>query len=77
MTVADCLQEYQTLGKLVFGKPRFFTQLRFKVGKRPKFRESNLKKVFQEVTNRRCEKREFHDGVVTFHMKDWEGLCQT
>jgi hypothetical protein len=82
MTVADCLREYEILGRLVFGSPRIVTQLRFGVVsfgavKRSKFSANKLEKIFKEVTHRRSEKRALISGPVTFHVKHWEGLCRT
>jgi hypothetical protein len=77
MTVLDCLREYETVGSRVFGKPRFFTQIRFGIFRRAKFRESDLEEVVQEVTNRRCERRPLGSDPVPFHVNYWEDLCRT
>ena len=77
MAVSDCLREYETVGSRVFGRPRFFTQLQFGIFRRPKFRESDLEEVVQEVTGRRCEKRPSGSEPVTLHVKYWEDLCRT
>jgi hypothetical protein len=71
MTVQDCLQEYRSLGGEIFGKPRFFTQLRFGVGNRTKYEGAKLEKVFEEVTTRRSEQ---NDSTFTFPLK--RGLCK-
>ena len=73
MTVPDCITEYENLSQEVFGKPRFFTTLRFGVGNRTKYRAAKLKKVFEDVTERRSEQSE--DGRVTFPSE--RGLCRT
>lgn len=77
MPVSDCLREYETVGSRVFGRPRFFTQIRFGIFRRAKFCESDLEEVVQEVTDRRCEKRPLCNDPVTFHVKYWDDLCRT
>ena len=73
MTVPDCISEYETLGQEVFGKPRFFTTLRFGVGNKTKYRANELKKVFENVTERRSEQSSH--GRVKFPSE--RGLCRT
>ena len=76
MTVPDCIYEYKSLGQEVFGKPRFFTTLRFGVGDRCKYNAANLTKVFKEVTKRHNEKPDGEFlGKITFPSR--KGLCTT
>ena len=75
MTVPDCLWEYRNLGGEIFGKPRFFTQLRFALVNRTKYDGARLKKVFEDVTARRSERLPETDSRITFPSK--RGLCKT
>jgi hypothetical protein len=75
MTVQDCLFEYESLGGEIFGKPRIFTQLRFFVGNRTKYKSAVLKKVLESVTARRSELLLETDSRITFPSK--RGLCKT
>jgi hypothetical protein len=75
MTVPDCLLEYENLGGEIFGKPRFFTQLRFGIIDRTKYNGARLNKVFEGVTARRSEHVHETDGAITFPSK--RGLCRT
>lgn len=80
MSVADCLNEYRTLGTEVFGHPRAITQLNLGFLKRPKFKASRIEGVYKDVTNRRCElPDEDQDAVAAppYHVKRWENLCRT
>jgi hypothetical protein len=77
MNVADCLREYETLGKRVFGHPRFFSQRKLAIIRRPRYRAEHLEEVFLDVTHRRSEKRDKRVGPVTFQNKPWELLCRT
>jgi hypothetical protein len=72
MTVPDCLQEYESLGGEIFGKPRFFTQLRLGVGNRTKYDGKKLEEVFKKVTTKRSE---LSDNPSFFPLK--RGLCKT
>ena len=74
MTVLDCIDEYKSLGNQVFGKPRFFTFLRFGIGGRAKYEASTLEKVFQEVSTRRNEYLEEPNRVL---FPSGRGLCKT
>src|SRR5438034_7689500 len=75
MTVPDCLQEYGHLGGEIFGKPRFFTQLRFGLITRTKYKGARLKRVFEDVTARRSEHVQGTDNRITFRSR--RGLCKT
>lgn len=75
MTVRDCLHEYESLGGEIFGKPRFFTQLRFMVGHRTKYNGAKLKTVFENVTARRREGLEEDSVEITF--PSGRALCKT
>ena len=75
MTVPDCLSEYERLGKEVFGKPRFFTTLRFGIGSKTKYKGKKLKKVFEDVTARRSEQVNGPRTRTTFPSE--RGLCRT
>ena len=76
MTVPDCIAEYRRVGQEVFGKPRFFSTLRFKVGNRYKYKASRLEEVFQDVTKRRNERlKNSATGRITF--PSGKGLCTT
>ena len=75
MTVPDCIAEYKNLGGEVFGKPRFFTTLRFGVVNRTKYKAENLKRVFEDFTARRSEQLSEPHGRVAFPSK--RGLCKT
>jgi hypothetical protein len=72
MTVPDCLHEYESLGGEIFGKPRFFCQIRFGLGNRTKYDGARLRKVFEDVTARRSAQ---NDSRITFPFK--RGLCKT
>ena len=76
MTVPDCIQEYESLGQEIFGKPRFFTAKNFAVGNRHKYKAANLEKLFKNVIKRRNERTdgEFF-GKITFPYP--RGLCTT
>ena len=56
MTVADCIHEYENLAEEVFGKPRFFTTLRFAFGDRTKYSADRLQRVIERVTAGRDER---------------------
>ena len=76
MTVPDCIAEYMRIGQHVFGKPRFFYTLRFKVGNRYKYKSSRFEKVFQDVIRRRNERlKHSATGRITF--PSGKGLCTT
>ena len=75
MTVPDCKLEYENVGVKVFGKPRYFTTLRWGVVERTKYNAANLKKVFEEVTERRSEQTSKGQRRITFPSK--RGLCKT
>jgi hypothetical protein len=55
MTVADCLEEYENLGRRVFGKPRRASLRHNPASLWNKFSARRLKKVFKDVAKRRCE----------------------
>lgn len=73
MTVPDCMLEYETVAAKVFGRPRFFTTLRFGLVDRTKYKATTLKKVFEDVTERRSESK--GQRRITFPSK--RGLCKT
>lgn len=75
MTVLDCIHEYKSLGEEVFGKSRIFSSLRFVMENRPKYKAANLKKVFEDVTERRSEQTSEIPRRITFPSK--RGLCKT
>lgn len=74
MTVPDCMLEYESLAAEVFGRPRFFTTLRFGVVDRTKYEAAKLKKVFVDVTERR---RETIQGQRRIAFPSKRGLCKT
>ena len=49
MPISDCIDEYKSLCKNVFGRPRFFSTLRFGLGDRPKYDAARLEKTFKDV----------------------------
>lgn len=75
MTVPDCMLEYESLAAEVFGRPRFFRALRFGVVDRTKYEAAKLKKVFEEVTERRREQTIQGQRRIAFPSK--RGLCKT
>lgn len=76
MTVPDCMLEYQSLATKVFGRPRFFTALRFGVVDRTKYGAANLKKFFEEFAERRSEQKvQGQRRRIAFRSK--RGLCKT
>ena len=77
MSVPDCIEEYMTLGDEVFGNPRTFNTLRFKIGNRAKYDTTKLERVFQDVTERRSEKidESHNDSRVKFPSNP--GMCKT
>lgn len=75
MTVPDCKLEYENLAVKVFGKSRHFTTLNFGLVDRTKYDAANVKKVFEEVTERRSEKISKGQRRITFPSK--RGLCKT
>lgn len=75
MTVPDCMLEYETLAAKVFGRPRLFTALRFGLVDRTKYKATDLKKVFEDVTERRSEQTSKDQRRITFPSK--RGLCKT
>lgn len=76
MTVPDCMSEYESLGAKMFGRPRHFTKLK-SVGlrDRPKYSATNLKKVFEDLTERRSEKMSEGQRRIAFQSR--KGLCNT
>jgi hypothetical protein len=62
MNVPDCIQEYETFGDRIFGRPRFFNILKLPgmVG-RSKYDANKLKDVFKDVTRRRAEQSSDHE----------------
>ncbi|MCJ1424450.1 hypothetical protein MMC29_002338 [Sticta canariensis] len=75
MTVPDCKLEYENLAVKVFGKPRHFTTLNLGLVDRTKYDAASLKKVFEEVTERRSEQTSKGQRRITFPSK--RGLCKT
>lgn len=53
MTVADCLEEYETMGQKIFGNPRWISQRHIGIVKRPKYDAKAMADAFLEVTDRR------------------------
>lgn len=74
MTVPDCKLEYEKVAVKVFGKPRHITTLNFGIVDRTKYDAAKLRKVFEEVTERRSEQIS-HGQRITFPSK--RGLCKT
>lgn len=75
MTVPDCMLEYETLAAKVFGRPRIFIALRFGLVDRTKYKAADLKKVFENVTERRSEPTSSGQRRIPFPSK--RGLCKT
>jgi hypothetical protein len=75
MTVADCIHEYETLAEDVFGKPRFFTTLRFAFGNRTKYKAEKLQRVFERVTAERDERANDSQRRSKFPYR--RDLCKT
>lgn len=76
MTVPDCIDEYKKLGGSVFGKPRFFTELRFPfLTSRKKYDAEKLQRVFKEVTTRRNQQPTNETLFITFPTD--HDLCKT
>lgn len=67
MTVPDCMLEIKTLAAKIFGKPRFFTALRFGLVDRTKYMAATLKKSFEDVTERHSESKD--QRRITFPSK--------
>lgn len=64
MTVRDCLQEYEEMSNLVFGKPRPISQRNVGFVTWPKYDAKAMSNAFKEVTRRRGEKL---DGSTDTH----------
>lgn len=75
MSVADCLHEYKTLGGEIFGKPRFFTELKFILISRAKYDSKVLERVFQGVAERHREVSDHNYDYALFPSE--RGLCGT
>lgn len=75
MTVPDCMLEYETLGAKAFGRPRIFNTLRFGLVDRTKYKADDLKKVFENVAERRSEQTSSDQRRIPFPSK--RGLCKT
>ena len=77
MTVTDCILEYKTLGSKIFGKPRYFVELKFGMGSRCRYDHKVAEEVFKDVVKRRTEKRsgETYQQRITF--PSGRGLCNT
>lgn len=77
MPVKDCIDEYEKLGEKVFGDPRHFTELNYPFipsFRRTKYNADKLKKVFEEVTNRRNRWTTDETRDMTFPTE--QGLCK-
>ena len=72
MTVLDCLEEYETLGHRVFGKPRHLHSMTIGFGNRTKYDSRKVQEVFEDVAERRGEES---DHKVTF--KSRSQTCRT
>lgn len=72
MTVPDCMLEYKTLASKVFGRPQIFTKIHFGLRDRPKYKAENLRKAFEDITERRSTRT---DQKITLSSK--RGLCKT
>jgi hypothetical protein len=77
MSVADCMYEYENLGGRVFGRPNLLHTQRLLVTNIPKYNAKELERVFRDVTERRAEGRDGVEGIITFHVREWENLCKT
>ena len=77
MTVSDCILEYKALGNRVFGSPRIFHAIRFKVTSREKYNAKKLKRVFQDVTGRRSERIDESHGDNRIKFTSGPGMCKT
>jgi hypothetical protein len=75
MTIQDCIEEYEGLGREVFGKPRILCTMRLGVGNRAKYSASKLEKVFEDVSVRRNEHLSELDRNI--HFPSGPGLCKT
>ncbi len=54
MNVDDCISEYETLGKKVFGRPRTGHIRSILWWPRDKYDHGNLEAVIEDVVKRRC-----------------------
>ncbi|KAI1317485.1 FabD/lysophospholipase-like protein [Xylariaceae sp. FL0255] len=64
MTVEDCLEEYETMARCIFGHPRLIHNIRFGIGGN-KYHTKHLENAVKEVIERRAERRsENHTDVL-------------
>ncbi|KAJ8110963.1 hypothetical protein OPT61_g6330 [Boeremia exigua] len=75
MTVADCLEEYETMGQKIFGKPRWLSQRYIGVINRPKYDARAMEDAFKDVTKRRDTISDPRDFDVHAKIKTEEGTC--
>ncbi|KAH3907616.1 hypothetical protein HBI56_179990 [Parastagonospora nodorum] len=75
MPVWDCLQEYEKMSHLIFGKPRIISQRNIGIVQWPKFSATAMEKAFQDVTARRREQILRSTEDITFPSP--QGICQT
>ena len=80
MSVADCLHEYESLGGKVFGKPNFLNELSFfyipRV-RRTKYDSDLLRKVLEDVANRREEHSKSLSNDEPQMYSERRGICGT
>ncbi|KAL6171038.1 hypothetical protein ACJQWK_03983 [Exserohilum turcicum] len=60
MSVADCMKEYEDLSHQIFGHPRWCSQRNLGFVPWSKYDANSMKKVFKDVTRRRCERSAFN-----------------
>ncbi|KAH5142540.1 hypothetical protein HBH69_198060 [Parastagonospora nodorum] len=75
MPVWDCLQEYEKMSHLIFGKPRIISQRNIGIVQWPKFSATAMEKAFQDVTARRREQILRSTEDIIFPSP--QGICQT
>jgi hypothetical protein len=75
MPVWDCLQEYENMGNLIFGRPRIISQRNIGIVPWEKYSAKALEKAFKQVTADRCEKS--HNNVTFKSSDSSPRICRT